>query len=171
MELSVLINIGAVAVSISALVTSAWVTRSQFREQRHGNHVDPLIELLKEFRSLEFHQNYSFVRNELPRLSSDSGISGLDEDAQRKVYYIGYLFQLYTILAYLDIIDEEFVRSLLHRRYIEAWNALEPFVHKERELHGLPDGAVLNLFERFAKHLQRNPPVDMNKRLSRWLAE
>ncbi|MGH3800704.1 MAG: hypothetical protein ACRDTD_11315 [Pseudonocardiaceae bacterium] len=45
MEMSVLINVGAVIVSISALITSAWLTRSQFRAQRHGNHVDPLMEL------------------------------------------------------------------------------------------------------------------------------
>jgi hypothetical protein len=167
-DVSVLINVSAVAVSISAVATSAWLTRNQFKAQRHGNHVDPLIELLKEFRSLEFHQNYSFIRNELPKLPTDGGISGLNEDIQKKIYNVGYFFQLYTILVYLDVIDERFIGSLLHRRYIEAWTALEPFVHKEREIQGLPPGAILNLFEHFANYLQNNPPEGMEKMLSHW---
>lgn len=168
MEASVLINIGAVIVAIAAVITSAWLTHSQFRAQRHGNHIGPLMELLKEFRSLEFHGNYAFIRDELPKLSSDGGISGLDEDTQRKIYDIGYFFQLYTILVYLDVIDERFIGSLLRRRYIETWRSLEPFVHKEREIQGLSEGTILSLFENFANHLRDRSPMDMQKMLTVW---
>lgn len=168
MDVSIVINIGAVAVSIAAVVTSAWLARSQFKAQKHGNHVGPLIELLKEFRSLQFHQDYAYIRDNLPKLSADKGISGLDEDVQRKIYDIGYFFQLYTILVYLGVMEEKFIGSLLHRRYIEAWTALEPFVRREREIQGLPSGAVLNLFEHFANHLRAHPPEDMQKMLTHW---
>ncbi|MEU4536032.1 hypothetical protein AB0G15_14330 [Streptosporangium sp. NPDC023825] len=167
MDVSVLINVGAVIVSILALITSALLARNQFRAQRHGNHVGPLVELLREFRSLEFHRNYAFIRNELPKLSSDKGISGLDEDVQRKIYDIGYFLQLYSILAYMGVIDREFIGSLLRRRYVEAWTSLEPFVRKERELQGLPDSAILNVFERFAVHLRDHPPTDIQIALRR----
>ncbi|GAA1680241.1 hypothetical protein GCM10009733_091270 [Nonomuraea maheshkhaliensis] len=167
MDVSVLINIGAVIVSILALVTSALLARNQFKAQRHGNHVGPLVELLKEFRSLEFHRNYAFIRNELPKLSSDLGISGLDEEVQRKIYDIGYFFQLYSILAHLDVIDRQFIGSLLRRRYVEAWAALEPFVRKERELQGLPDSSILNILEHFAVDLRDHPPTDMQVVLRR----
>lgn len=167
MEISVIINVGAVAVSLSAMIVSALLARRQFSVQRHGNHVDPLIELLKEFRSLEFHQNYEFIRSTLPRLSSDHGISGLDEAVQKKIYDIGYFFQLYAILAYLDIIDERFIGALLHRRYVETWSSMKPFVHKERELQGLHDGAILNFFEDFADQLSRRPPEEMQRMLAR----
>lgn len=151
------INAGSVVVSLSAVLVSSWLARSQFRAQRHGNHIDPLIELLKEFRSLEFHRNYAFIRTELPHLSSDNGISGLSEDAQRKIYDIGYFLQLYAILADLDIVDERFIGTLLHRRYTEVWAALEPFVRRERELQGLTDGAILNILEDFAGRLRTRP--------------
>jgi hypothetical protein len=151
---------------MSALAISSWLARNQFRAQRHGNHVGPLIELLTEFRSLEFHRNYTFIRDELPRLSSDSGISGLDEDVQRKIYDVGYFFQLYAILAYLDIMDERFVSALLRRRYIEIWAALEPFVSKEREIRGLPDTAILNILEIFVARLRASPPGERQRLLA-----
>lgn len=144
--------------SISAMVISSWLAKSQFKAQRHGNHVDPLIELLTEFRSLEFHHNYAFIRDELPRLSSDGGISGLDEDVQRKIYEVGYFFQLYAILAALDIMEERFVNALLRRRYIEIWTSLKPFVSKEREIRGLPETAILNILEAFVAQLQASAP-------------
>ncbi|MET7466833.1 hypothetical protein [Nonomuraea sp. NPDC005501] len=166
MDVSVLINIGAVIVSISAVVASSRISRNQFKAQRHGNHIEPLIDLLEEFRSLEFHRNYAFIRDELPKLSSDKGISGLDDEVQRKIYDIGYFFQLYAILAYLDIIDEQFVGTLLHRRYVEIWRSLQPFVHKERELQSLSDSAILNIFEHFATQLLAHPPSDMRMMLA-----
>jgi hypothetical protein len=168
LDIPVLINVGAVVVSISTMVISSWIARNQFRAQRHGNHVGPLIELLKEFRSLEFHRNYAFIRNELPKLSSDKGISGLDDDAQKKIYDVGYFFQLYAILAYLDILDERFVGALLRRRYIETWTSLAPFVCKERELQGLPAGAILNIFEDFADRLRTRPPEEIQRMLAQW---
>ncbi|GGT26874.1 hypothetical protein ACFFV7_34150 [Nonomuraea spiralis] len=166
MDLSVLINVGAVIVSISAVVASSRIARHQFRAQRHGNHVEPLIDLLKEFRSLEFHRSYAFIRDELPKLPSDKGISGLDDDVQRKIYDIGYFFQLYAILAHLDIIDRRFVSTLLHRRYVETWRSLRPFVHKERELQGLPEGTILNILEHFAADLLARPPANMRTLLA-----
>ncbi|HEX4816059.1 MAG TPA: hypothetical protein VFV66_25215 [Nonomuraea sp.] len=166
MDISVLINVGAVVVSISAVVVSSWLARNQFKAQRHGNHIEPMIDLLEEFRSLEFHRNYAFIRDELPKLSSDKGISGLDEDVQRKIYDIGYFFQLYAILAYLDVIDRQFAGALLRRRYLEVWRSLEPFVRKERELQGLPQGTILNIFENFAADLAAQPPPDVQKTLT-----
>lgn len=154
MDTSTLINIGAVVVSVSALVISSWLARNQFRAQRHGNHVGPILELLREFRSLEFQRNYAFIRDELPHLSSDNGISGLDEDVQSKIYDVGYFFQLWAILAYLDIMDERFVNALLRRRYLEMWTALKPFVYKERELLRVPDSAILSVLEDFANRLE-----------------
>lgn len=168
MDISTVINIGAVIVSISAITVSTWLARDQFRAQRHGNHVDPLIELLTEFRSLEFHRSYAFIRDGLPRLSSEGGISGLGDDVQKMIYDVGYFFQLYAILAFLDIIDERFISALLRRRYLEIWASLEPFVHKERELQGLPDTAILNILERFVARLRTRPPGDMQRMLARW---
>ncbi|WP_329301845.1 hypothetical protein OG410_29320 [Streptomyces sp. NBC_00659] len=154
MDTSTLINIGAVVVSLSALVISSWLARNQFRAQRHGNHLAPVLELLREFRSLDFQRNYAFIRDELPHLPSDHGISGLDADVQRRVYDIGYFFQLWAVLAYLGIMDERFVNALLRRRYLEIWTALKPFVYKERELLGVPDSAVLSVLEDFANRLE-----------------
>ncbi|MBZ9643956.1 hypothetical protein [Streptomyces sp. PSKA30] len=165
-DASTLINIGAVVVSISALAVSSWLARNQFLAQRHGNHVGPIVELLTEFRSLEFHRNYAFIRDELPTMSSDNGISGLDEDVQRQIYDVGYFFQLYAILAYLDIMDERFVNALLRRRYIETWAALKPFVHKERELLGLPDSALLNILEVFVDRLEAGSSAERQRLLT-----
>ncbi|MCX4993388.1 hypothetical protein [Streptomyces sp. NBC_00568] len=161
MDVSTAINVGAVAVSIFALAVSSWLAKNQFAAQRHGNHVGPLIELLTEFRSLEFHRNYAFIRDELPMMSSDGGISGLDEQVQRKIYDVGYFFQLYAILVYLDIMDERSVSALLRHQCIEVWTALEPFVRQERALRGLPEGAILNKLEVFVARLLASPPSDV----------
>jgi len=168
LSLSTVINIGAVIVSIVALTVSASLARSQFAAQRHSNHIDPMIGLLNEFRSLEFHRNYQYICKELPALSSEGGISGLDEAVQRKIYDIGYFFQLYAILAYLGVVDRKFMSALLRRRYLETWASLEPFVRKERELQSLSDGAILNIFEHFAMQLRNYPPGEMQKLLDQW---
>jgi hypothetical protein len=157
LDVSTAINVGAVVVSISAAVVSTWLARHQFRAQRYSNYVDPLIDLLNEFRSLEFHRDYAYVCQELPKQSSEHGISGLAEEAQRRIYNIGYLFQLYAILAQLDIVDHRFVGALLRRRYVEVWAALRPFVERERELQRLPPESILNWLEVFATTVSRLP--------------
>lgn len=168
MDSPTVINVVTVIVSIAALYLSTGVARNQFKAQRHGNHIDPLISLLTEFRSLEFHQNYAYIRDELPKFSSEGGISGLSEDVQQRIYSIGYFFQLYAILVYLDIIDVRFISALLHRRYVEMWAALRPFVHKERELKNLPPASILNIFESFAGLMTDCPPNEMDKIIHSW---
>ncbi|WP_198153645.1 hypothetical protein [Catenuloplanes japonicus] len=113
--------------------------------------------MLQEFRSLEFHRDYEFVCEELPKLSSERGISGLNDEAQRKVYAVGYFFQLYAILAQLGIIDRRFMGVLLRRRYVEVWNSLRPVVLRERQLRNLPDESILNWLEEFAAYAERLP--------------
>ena len=144
--------------SVSALAVSSWLAKNQFTAQRHGNHAGPILELLAEFRSFDFHRNYAFIRDELPALPSSNGVSGLAEDAQRKIYDVAYFFQLFAVLAYLDIVDERFVCALLRRRYVEMWTALKPFVVKERELRGIAEGEFLNILEVFVGRLETNPP-------------
>ncbi|MFI9596987.1 hypothetical protein [Nonomuraea sp. NPDC052265] len=40
-------------------------------------------------------------------------------------------------------------------------------MHRERELQGLPEGTILNIFEHFAADLVARPPADMRTLLGR----
>ena len=144
-------NVIAIAVSAVALITSTYIALQHQALQKTANFAPVYMQLLMQFQTMEFHDHYRYVTTKLtaehdPKL----GISGLPDDARRAVYDIAYLFQGYGIMHILRIVDDQIIPAMQLRAFA-VWEAIEPYVERERELQGLSGLYMLRGLEELAK--------------------
>ncbi|MER5468294.1 hypothetical protein ABZX90_16835 [Streptomyces sp. NPDC002935] len=158
MDGSTYLNIAAISISIAALVAAVWFARQQVRIAREANHLPVLVELLGQFRSVELNDHYLYVCTKLheehpPELGQ--GISGLPLHAKEAVYDVAYFLQTFAGMTSMGITSEEQVVALLHTRVPQVWNAIAPYVEKERET-GPVGPHLLALLEAFAARAEEH---------------
>jgi hypothetical protein len=152
------LGVAALAISLFALAISAAFAARQVALMRHANYVPILIDLLGQFRSLEFNNNYRYVCTRLAHdYDSAAGISGLPDDVRAKVYDVAYYYQLFAALAALRVVRDEHIVAVFRDRIINVWQEIEPFVHAERDISPSTGSFLLRQLEEFAKKAQQMP--------------
>ncbi|MEV7686636.1 hypothetical protein ACFW1F_15440 [Streptomyces bungoensis] len=162
-------NLVATGLSVVALLVTLYSAVAQAALQRRSNQLPAYVDLLADFRSVEFHDHYRFVTQRLlAEHDPELGLSGLPYDVRRQVYDIVYYYQNIAVLRLADIVDDEMV-ALLRIRVVKVWEAVAPFVRRERELMGTNGRYLLRGLEDFAHDAQHMPhdTIDRLMHLSR----
>ncbi|MFF9173914.1 hypothetical protein [Streptomyces sp. NPDC014793] len=151
MDAATWLNVLAITISVCALVASVWLGGHQVRAARQANCLPAFIELLSEFRSPELHDQYTYVCSRLNQEHSpDGGLRALPGETRENVYNVAYFFQTFASLYALGIIDEGTAITMVRRRTTKVWQALQPYVERERQYPDV-DPNMLSLLEAFAK--------------------
>jgi hypothetical protein len=161
-------SIVAIALSVVALAISTWLALRQGLLSKRANHMPAYLHLLSEFRSREFNDHYLYVCEKLTREhGAELGISGLPENAREAIYDIAYYYQTFAILVLTRIVDEDIILAFLHWRIVRVWDAIAPYVAREREISKASGAQVLRLLEEYAvNHAQRLSPESIIAMLS-----
>jgi hypothetical protein len=161
-------NITAIALSVIALGISTWLAVRQALLSKRANHLPAYLHLLSEFRSREFNDHYLYVCEKLAgEHDSELGISGLPNNAREAVYDIAYYYQEFAILILTRIVDEDVVLAFFHWRIIRVWEAISPYVSREREISKASGDGVFGLLEEYAvNHERRLSPESLITLLS-----
>ncbi|MGI5155476.1 DUF4760 domain-containing protein [Microbispora sp. CA-102843] len=152
-------DITALAVSLLALVVSVFTALRQTTMMRHSNQLPVLVELFQEFRSTEWQRAEAYALGRLQaEHDPDIGCSGLPDEARIAVnkvvgYYSGFGYFVYRKMA-----DESLVVPLIGYRASRAWDAVEPFVRREREIRG-SDDRYASMFEDFVRRVRAHMPL------------
>ncbi|WP_371567052.1 DUF4760 domain-containing protein [Streptomyces canus] len=155
MDRSLLLNLVALFISICAVAISVIFGMRQLAIARHANYIPALLDLLSEFRKVEFHEKYNFVCVRLrEEHSPELGLSGLPIEVKEIVYSVLYFFQTIAKLYALEVLSEEVVMGMVRGRVVMMWRAIEPYVIKERE-SPLVDDHLLSVLESFAADAER----------------
>jgi len=156
-----ILGVAALVVSLLALIISAAFGARQILLMRNANYVPVLIDLLGQFRSLEFNDNYHFVCTRLAvEHEPASGISSLPDEVRAKIFDVAYYFQLFATLAALRVVRDDHIIPVIRDRVVQVWDAIEPFVLAEREsTRGKGPSRFRNLedFAKTARRMQRRP--------------
>jgi hypothetical protein len=160
-------NVIAIVLSAAALATSAYLALQHRSEQRRGNLLPYYTRLFDELRTLEFHDHYAYVCTRLhaehdPQL----GISGLPDDARRAIYHVAYLFQGIGMLWLLDIVGDQ-VMATVDVRVVQVWDAIAPYVEREREINSTTGAYLMRTLEELAADVRRLPPDAINMMIER----
>jgi hypothetical protein len=86
-----------------------------------------------------------------------SGISGLPDEARDAIYDIAYYYQIFASLIRTGIVDEETSLAFIRGRVIRVWEAISPYVIREREITAATGPHLLQILEDFAAHAQGTP--------------
>lgn len=160
-------NIVTIVMSVVALITSTYIALQHRAMQKRANFIPAYMQIIKEFRTVEFHDNYRYVTTQLQAEHDPTlGISGLPDEARRAVYDIGYFYQGFGMLLLMRILDDQ-VLPTMQARIVRVWEAVEPYVKRERELQGLSGLYLMRILEEFAKDAKELPPEVVNMTLTR----
>ncbi|MDN3023263.1 hypothetical protein [Streptomyces sp. S.PB5] len=168
MDSSVVFNIATTAIAVVAVVTSIVFSARQARIAKHANHISVMSALLSEFRSVEFHEQHDYVCERLGvEQDPDGGVRGLPADAKAAFYSVVYYYQSFANLAVFGLLDETLLATVLRTRIVSVWQAVRPFVERERELRGEAGGGnYMSIFEELARLAAQLPPEHVRERMT-----
>ncbi|MGW0497573.1 DUF4760 domain-containing protein [Streptomyces sp. NPDC003007] len=84
---SVVFNVVTTAIAVVAVETSIVFSARQARTAKHANHISVLIDLLREFRSAEFHEQHDHVCTRLgAERDPENGVRGLPAEGSSGTY-------------------------------------------------------------------------------------
>jgi hypothetical protein len=158
-DLSVIYNLFAVVLSIVALCSTTLTAVRQTVLMNRSNHLPAYLAMLDEFRSVEFNDHYLYVTEQL-RSEHDPllGLRDLPVRARGAIYDIGYFFQNFVALRRLEIVDDQILTSM-NFRIIRVWQAIEPFILRERELMAADGMQLMEVLEYYARTAREVPPA------------
>ncbi|GAA1502444.1 hypothetical protein GCM10009677_37610 [Sphaerisporangium rubeum] len=150
----------ALILSAAALVVSLVMAMKQVAIMRGSNQLPVLVELFQEFRSEDFQRAEAYVIERLAQENDPAvGMTGLPEEARVAVNKVVGFFSGFAYFATRRMADESLVIPLLGYRANRAWQALDPFIRRERELRGDSDRYAC-LYEHFVSRIRANMPLD-----------
>jgi Domain of unknown function (DUF4760) len=162
---SLLINLGALAFSLVALITSTAIALRQSKIMQHSNLLPILTELFDQFRSPDFKQHFRYVTTELREKypPGEFDLDTLPEAADRHVAPVADFYQLVGMLVANNIIDGLLVASYMGRSTLRAWSKLDPYIQTTRKNRNDPN--FFFFFEHLASLVAKYPPARINKLL------
>ena len=169
MDSSVVFNVATTGIAVVAVVTSIVFSARQARIAQHANHISVMVDLLQEFRSAEFHEQHDYVCTRLgAEHDPEAGVRGLPGEAKTAFYSVVYYYQSFANLAVFGLLDETLMVTVLRTRIVSVWQAVRPFVERERELRGEGGGGTyMSIFEELAGTAAELPP----EHLRNWMTE
>ncbi|QQM42462.1 DUF4760 domain-containing protein [Streptomyces liliifuscus] len=157
------LNVVTLFVSVTALVTSAWLARSQLMSARKSTVLAMILEGFKDSRGDDYLEAVEYV---LYRLAVEHpqpvSYLQLPEEAKRHVQRIGLFYNDLGKLVAHGIIDESLIIGLYGRSLLRAWIVLAPFVYLERQAHRRN---TMPYFEDIAWRASNTPPEVVYRKL------
>lgn len=166
MDSSGIVNLVATLIALTAVIVTVRFSLHQTKVMQNANNIPVTIDLLSKFQYAEFHDRHDYV---CLRLQSENdpgrGVRGLSTEARTAFFGVVYFYQSFAEISIFGIVDEEMFVSILHYRILRVWEAVVPFVEKERELRG-GDATYLALFEELATRAAALPHTVISDRIA-----
>jgi hypothetical protein len=157
-------------ISVIALAVTAVLAVRQNALQSRMNNTPALVEVLSQFRSTELHLNFETVCNEIGSYDPQHGLIGLPIEFRRKVYDVCYFLQQVGCMIVIGLIDETAFTALFRARTVATWEAVGPFIERERQINPITGPEFMAVFETFATRARGITPDVARRILRRWLA-
>jgi hypothetical protein len=154
--------------SSAALFVSIVFALRQLTLQARANNIPAVVELLQDFRSPAFIDDYVFVCEQLSGYEPENGIVGLDADVRVRVYNVCFFFQGLGTLMLMRIIDERIFLAAFRSRIIPVWRSVAPFVAAERLVNPSTGSRGFGILEVLAERAQRLDDGDTESLLAEW---
>jgi hypothetical protein len=132
----------ALAIAVVALLValaSAVISFRQLREARKANAFPAAIDLFREFRDPAFVADRRLLLRELQNCDSEQGMSGLPDGIREPAFRVSHYLDNVGVLVAHRLIDPEIAVSFLGASALNLWQALSPFIRRERVLRSYAD--------------------------------
>jgi hypothetical protein len=131
----------AVVISASTAVVAAialFLSLRQIRLLTRQNLSPVVLEAFREARTDEWFEAFDWIRLDLAREHSpELGLSGLPEDARRRLRKVGFFYDNLGVLVASGVVPEDLVLGFFGPGMETGWHAIRPYFEVEGEARGL----------------------------------
>jgi hypothetical protein len=147
------LNIMTLVISLAALAVSSVFAIRQIGTARNANQLPVVIEILREFWSPEFRQQEELLWDKLKDQGDDVAYSQLPVNLRKAADSVCSTYMMLAYVVSLGIADRKFAIFPISYRVDRTWNAVSPFVARERKLRG-PDPLFFSVLESFVEFIK-----------------
>lgn len=123
----------ALILSFIALLISVLIGYHEINTSKKANALPVLIDLVREFRSMEFKKARQYVINDLEKeCNPKDGYWDLKEQSRINVLKVSNFFDNVGILVAFKIADEDIIISYWGNSILTVWTKLYPYLKNER---------------------------------------
>lgn len=159
--LALTIAILALLVSTLLALISAW----QLREARRANAFPAVVDLFREYRSMEMVAARRLLSQRAKEFDESLGIAGMPDDvAQAALRVTHYLDNLGVLIA-KELIGIELVAGFLGDSTLRQWQLLKGFIRSERRRR--QPQAYMQYFEHLTARLVEVDPASVRAKLKK----
>lgn len=130
---SLVVNLASLLIAVTAVCVAIWQVRASAKNAQLSNDLPIISEIMSEWRSSDFRSDVSYVLQHPPRTTGKEGLRSLPARWRERAYRVGYFLDYIGVLTSLDIISDELVISIMGTQIILLWQAMEPYIERERE--------------------------------------
>ncbi|RBQ15584.1 hypothetical protein DP939_35005 [Spongiactinospora rosea] len=136
MDATLVLNLATLAVSLTALAISVFLTLRQIRLASGGLHLPVVLETFLHSRNPAWFKAQEYVLTMLAHeYQAERGWRGLPEQARAQVNTIGLFYDDLGKLVAHGMIDQRLVIGSYGTNIVRLWDALAPYVYTERHNH------------------------------------
>jgi hypothetical protein len=146
----------SLVVSVIALALSSFSTFRQIRHTRSASEMKMVLELaLHNIRDKDFQDDQRYVLTQLNKdYGAEQGIDALPEPVRSAARSVAFTYDYIGMISALRMVDPRVVQAIFHFRVKQAWQALKPYIQRERQLRRAP---VCPFFEALVIQLETQP--------------
>ncbi|AZM56331.1 hypothetical protein DMA15_30170 [Streptomyces sp. WAC 01529] len=133
MDISIVLNVLALMISVCALTMSITVARRQLNLAHNSNLLPVMIDAFRETRSTAFLSSMHYIREELSAHPADDGYRNLPQEAQLHIRRVGLFYDDIGKLVAHGIVEESLIFGAYGGAIARIWDTLAPFVYAERQ--------------------------------------
>ncbi len=152
-------------ISLAALAVSSFFAIRQIGTARNANQLPVVNEILRKFWSPEFRHQEEFLWDELKDQGEDVAYSRLPVDLREAADNICSTYLMLAYVVSLRIVDQKLAILPIHYRVVRTWEAVSPFVVRERKLRGRED-SFFSLLESLVEFIKRQDIQSIVKELN-----
>lgn len=141
-----------VADPLVAIVVAVWQVRTSAASVARSNSLPATSSAFNEFRSPEFQAHLRKVWLEKPSSPPEGGFQSLPEDWRDSAYQVAYFFEYLGVLVAYELVPEDLVVDFSANLLRRSWEALDPFIRKEREYRR--ESATPGISPNFVTHFE-----------------
>jgi hypothetical protein len=159
------LNITALIISLAALAVSSFLAIRQIGTARNTNQLAVVNETLREFWSPNFRHQEELLWDKLKDQGEDVAYSQLPGNLREAADSVCSVYLMLAYVVSVRIVDWKLAILPISYRVVRTWEAVSPFVVRERKLRG-HEVSFFGVLESFVEFIKRQDLQSIVKELN-----
>ena len=160
------LNIITLVIALAALAVSSLFAIRQIGTARNANQLLVVNEILREFWSSKFRHQEELLWDKIKDQGEDVAYSQLPDNLREAADNVCSTYLMLAHVVSLRMVDRKLAILPISYRVVRTWEAVSPFVVRERKLRGPEGSFFFSVLESFVEFIKRQDIQSIVKELN-----